>query len=101
MKAIPLEVSCPCCETLLKVDPKNGEVLAYGEDAKNPTDLGDVVERVEKREEKLNDSFGAAMQAERQRKQELADLFKKATEKAKDDDDNPSGPRNPLDDRWR
>jgi len=100
MKRIPLDVVCPCCDTLMKVDPKNGNVLVHGEEAEKPADLGDVVKRIEQREEKLNDSFGEAMEAERRRKQELHDLFKKAKDKA-ESDTSKNGPDNPLDDRWR
>lgn len=100
MKAIPLEVTCPCCDTLIKVHPLSGKVLAHGEDALKPIDLGDVVKRVEGRDEKLKDSFADAMDAERNRKDELEDLFRKAADKAKGSDDE-KPPENPLDDRWR
>ncbi len=99
-KAIPLEVTCPCCETLLKIHPHSGKILAHGEEALKPIDLGDVVKRVEGRDEKLKDSFAEALDAERNRKKELEDLFRKAADKAKDSDGE-KPPENPLDDRWR
>ena len=99
MKQGAIQVTCPECGVLMKVDPNSGKVLAHGEGAKGPADLGEAVQRRAARDEKVKDSFAAAMEAERNRKKELEDLFRKASDKAKKDDGD--APENPLDDRWR
>jgi hypothetical protein len=55
---------------------------------------------MEAREKKSQEAFGAAMHAERDRKKELDDLFKKASDKTKGDpgEDRPDSSK---DDRWR
>ena len=98
MRKKDLEIHCPDCGSRLRIDPETGAVLAHGED--KATDLKEVQERIEVRESKRSDAFGAALDAERGRKKELDDLFKEAAEKAKDSDDE-DAPDNPLDERWR
>ncbi len=84
----------------MRVAPRSGKILSHGEVAERPTDLGDVVKRVEGREADVQESFDQAVEAERNRKIELDALFRQASEKAKNKDGEDS-PRNPLDDRWR
>ncbi len=91
-----LVVHCPCCSERLEVDPRSGEVLAMGKGDK-PQDLADAVQRSAARQDAVKDSFAAALEAERHRKDELEDAFRKAAQRAKDD--GPAAPRD--DDRWR
>lgn len=100
MAAAELSISCPCCGAQLRVDPQTGKVAAAPAAAK-PKDLSEVVTRVQGRSAKVQDSFSAALDAERRRKQELEDLFKKAQDKVKTEGPDPSRPDSPLDDRWR
>lgn len=99
MKKRDLIVSCPDCGSQLRIDRETGAVLAHGEGSA-PKDLDEVQSRMEQRQKKKEDAFGAALQAEKGRKNELDALFKKASDAAaasKDEDP----PENPLDERWR
>jgi len=98
MKKKDLELKCPDCGSHLRVDRETGQVIAHGPEER-PTDLLDVVRGIEGRHQAKSDAFDAALDAEKGRKQELDDLFRKAAEKSKDDDGDK--PDNPLDDRWR
>lgn len=98
MRKKDLEIHCPDCGSRLRIDRETGAILAHGEE--KASDLGEIQARISAREDRQADAFGAALDAEKGRKKELDDLFKKAAEKTKDNDDG-SNPDNPLDDRWR
>ncbi len=76
-----LYVTCPCCENELRIDPKTGEIVSFG-----------------KKEQSSGLDFGAALEAEKKRKQELEDLFKQASDKA---DQKPDFPSDMNDDKWQ
>ena len=94
-----LELRCPDCGARLRVDARTGQVVAHSRDEK-PQDLGEAARQSEAKGAAKEEAFRAAMQAERSRKQELEDLFRKAADKAKQDDGEKK-PDRPLDDRWR
>ena len=98
MRKKDLEIHCPDCGSRLRIDRETGAILAHGEE--KAADLGEIHERIEAREKKSQDTFGAALNAERDRKKELDDLFKKASDKAKGDEDE-HRPDNAMDERWR
>jgi len=98
MPARELKITCPGCGEVLRVDPRSGKVLSHGS-TEGPRDLGEALGRVEKARTRKNSDFQSALDAERRRKKELEDLFRKASEEAGKKDDQP--PENPLDDRWR
>jgi len=92
-----LEIKCPDCGCRLRIDRETGAVIAHGPGEK-PSDLLQVKAQMESNTARKRDAFGAALQAERGRKKELDDLFKKASDQAATHEDKPD---NPLDDRWR
>ncbi len=100
MKKKDLELKCPDCGSRLRVDCETGEVIAHGQEEK-PDDLLDVARRLEGRHEAKSNAFDDALSAEKSRKQDLDDLFKKASDKNRDSDDDDEKVDNPLDDRWR
>ncbi len=77
------------------MDPRSGEVVSLGQGEK-PQDLAEAVQRSEQRTDTVKDSFAAALEAERNRKGELEDAFRKAAQKAKETD-----VESPDEDRWR
>jgi len=81
----------------LRIDRETGAVIAHGVGVK-PTDLVQVKTQMEGKKEQKRDAFGAAIEAERGRKSELDALFKKATDQAATQSEDPESP---LDDRWR
>jgi len=98
MRKKDLEVHCPDCGSRLRIDRETGAILAHGEE--KAADLGEIQGRIAVREQESQDAFGAAMIAERERKKELDDLFKKASDKTKADQDQ-DRPDNAMDERWR
>lgn len=99
MPARDLEIRCPECGVRIRVDAATGQVIAHGP-GERPKDLGEAAARHQQRKSALGDAFGAALDAEKARKQELEDLFRKAAEKAQESDPErrpDSGPE----DRWR
>ncbi len=113
-------LTCPCCGGELLFDPESGslavltpppggEAAAHQASAEGsedrspePISLQEVQDRMAAREKSRKDAFGDALQAERGRKNELDDLFRKANEKIEDvGDDGDGKPDNPLDDKWR
>lgn len=94
-----LEIRCPDCGSRLRVDARTGAIVAHGPGEK-PADLGEAARRHEEQRSVKEDAFRSALAAERDRKEELDSLFKKAADKARKDDAE-SKPERPQDDRWR
>jgi hypothetical protein len=97
LKKKDLEIRCPDCGSRLRIDRETGAVIAHGKDEK-AADFADVQARMAAKKQRKVDAFGDALKAERGRKTELDDLFRKASEKASANEEDPD---NPLDDRWR
>lgn len=99
MQAKDLEIRCPDCGTRIRIDAASGKVIAHGP-GERPKDLGEAAQRHAEKKASRDDAFGNAMNAERGRKQQLEDLFRKAADKAKDADPDEQPDRG-NDDRWR
>jgi hypothetical protein len=82
----PIEVTCPCCQSKLTVDPELSVVLAHVEPprAALDVDIGDaariLAEQARKREDKFRDSW----EAESKKEDVLNRKFEEALKKAKD-----------------
>lgn len=99
MRLKDLEIRCPECGVRIRVDAATGQVIAHGP-GDRPKDLGEATRQHEQRKSGQADAFGAAMDAESRRKEELEDLFRKAADKAKAiDPEEP--PERGNEDRWR
>lgn len=94
-----LEIRCPDCGTRIRLDRETGVVIAHGPGEK-PKDLSEAARRHEERQGDREGAFRAAMDAEKGRKAELDDLFKKAADKASKSDPK-ARPDGDNDDRWR
>ncbi len=94
-----LEIKCPDCGSRIRVDPRTGLIIAHGQGEK-PADLGEATRQHEAKRSAKEDAFRSAAAAERGRKEELDRLFKKAADKARQDDPG-AQPDRPQDDRWR
>jgi hypothetical protein len=94
-----LEIRCPDCGSRLRVDPRTGQIIAHGPGEK-PADLGEATRQHEAKRATKEDAFRTAAAAERGRKEELDRLFKKAADKARQDDPGEKPDRG-QDDRWR
>ena len=90
-----LDVNCPCCGTLLKVDPETGAVVWADKKAAPAKDFDDLVKGVQSQRSKLDEKFARSVQQNRNQKQILEKKFEEARRRAAAD---PSGrPPNPFD----
>lgn len=94
-----LEIRCPDCGTRIRLDPETGTVIAHGPGEK-PSDFGEAAQRHAAKASGRDDAFRAAMDAEKDRKAQLEDLFKQASDKAAKSDPKEKPDRG-NDDRWR
>ena len=90
-----LDIVCPCCEALLKVDPETGSVVWADKKKKKPKDFDDLVSRVGSRRSVLDDKFNRSVQQTRHASEILDKKFEEARKRAEADDSPPphvSGP---------
>jgi hypothetical protein len=90
-----LDVTCPCCGALLKVDPELGTVV-WSEARKAPVqDLDDLVNRVHSKRSGLDEKFEKSFAQNRKQSEILAKKFEEAKKRAAA---NPNErPPNPFD----
>jgi hypothetical protein len=90
-----LDVDCPCCGSLLKVDPETGTVV-WADKKKAPAkDFDDLVSRVHSQRSVLDEKFARSVQQTRHSKEILEKKFEEAKRRAAAD---PTGrPPNPFD----
>lgn len=90
-----LDVTCPCCGALLKVDPELGTVV-WHEARKGPAkDLDDLVNRVQSNRSVLDEKFARSFAQNRRQNEILEKKFEEARKRAAL---NPNEkPRNPFD----
>lgn len=88
-----LTVKCPCCNAALTIDAKTGLVLNSREHKKNFS-FDEALKTVEEKEDKADELFAEAMEAEKKRAGELEDKFKSIME-SRDELDEP--PPRPID----
>jgi hypothetical protein len=90
-----LDVDCPCCGTLLKVDPETGTVV-WADKKKAPAkDFDDLVSRVHSQRSVLDEKFARSVQQNRQSKEILEKKFEEAKRRAAADPTK--RPPNPFD----
>jgi hypothetical protein len=88
-----LEITCPCCETLLIVDPDSGSILREERVVKRQHQtldeaLGHVAAQRKEAEAKLS----RAMEENRHRQEILEKKFQEARKKASESDEPPPRP---------
>ena len=93
MSARDTKVTCPCCRSQLDVDLRTGKVLKWrreteldetGKPILRESDWDDATSRVEGRLSTAIDKFDAGLSREQNREKDLDDLFRKASEKLKE-----------------
>ena len=90
-----LDVTCPCCEALLKIDPETGTVV-WAEKKKGPAaDFDELVDRVHSQRSVLDEKFARSMQQTRNAKDILDKKFEEAKKRAAADPNKK--PPNPFD----
>ena len=90
-----LDVTCPCCQALLKIDPETGTVV-WADKKKAPAkDFDELVHRVEAQRSVLDQKFARSVQQTKRAGEILEKKFEEARKRAAAD---PTGrPPNPFD----
>ena len=86
-KADVIEVTCPCCEARLTVDPGSGAVLGSEKaaHARAGVDLKDAKRVLEQETARIHERYDQIVQTEKGRGAVLDKLFKFHIEKSKDE----------------
>ena len=84
-----LEVKCPCCEAVLRIDIDTGAVITHEEKLRTShvEDLNVAVARIRKEESERDAKFAKAMAAEKANKDILNRKFDELFKKAQEDPD--------------
>ena len=90
-----LDISCPCCGALLKVDPETGSVV-WADKKKGPArDFDELVSRVHSQKGVLDEKFARSVHQTAHQTEILEKKFEEARRRAAAD---PTGrPPNPFD----
>jgi hypothetical protein len=90
-----LDVECPCCGALLKVDAETGSVV-WADKKKEPVkNFDDLVSRVQSQKDGLEDKFARSVAQTRNQKDILDKKFEEARKRAAADPNK--RPPNPFD----
>jgi hypothetical protein len=87
-----LEITCPCCAATIVIDARSGAVISHEAAQKPMRSLEEAAGEVARGKKRAEDRFSRAM-SERGRQSEILDRkFRKAFEKAAEDDEPPKSP---------
>lgn len=78
---------CPCCHKQLELDTRSGQVRALDpKDSHGGKDLDQLLQDQGKQAAALDQAFDKGLREQNRRSESLDDLFKQASEDAKDDE---------------
>lgn len=77
-----LDVTCPCCAAMLKVDPDTGSVVWVDQKKAPARDFDDLVSRVHSQKSVLDEKFSRSMQQTRNQREILEKKFEEARRRA-------------------
>lgn len=89
------DVTCPCCGSLLKVDPETGAVVWAEQKKAPPKDFDDLVSRVRSQKGQLDEKFARSVQQTKHQREILDKKFEEAKKRAAADPN--ARPPNPFD----
>lgn len=78
-------VTCPCCRTLLWVDPATGGVVKTEKAAKKKESLDELLLREKQKKDGFATKFEATADLEKKKFETAKEKFEKAFEKAEED----------------
>jgi hypothetical protein len=90
-----MDVTCPCCEAHLKIDPETGAVVWVDRKKAPVRDFDDLVNRVHSQKSHLDEKFARSVEQTRKQKEILDKKFEEARKRAAADPDQ--RPPNPFD----
>ncbi len=87
----PFEVTCPCCNALLKIDPETRAVIGHTAAVvpKMFNDLEAAARAMKEQDSRRDSIFRQSVEAEKNRSDLLEKKFQEAVKKAKDAPDTP------------
>jgi hypothetical protein len=90
-----LDITCPCCEAQLKVDPETGSVVWVDKKKAPLRDFDDLVNQVQSQKSQLDEKFARSVHQTKHAREILDKKFEEARKRAAAD---PTGrPPNPFD----
>lgn len=91
-----IEVKCPCCDSILKIDPQLKAVISHTEPVKAPPieDLAAAVAKLKGEAGRREEVFQRSVETERKSKDVLNRKFDELFKQAKDDPNFGKKPRN-------
>lgn len=82
-----LEIVCPCCETLLVIDPQSGEILLHKvKEKKSGLSLEAMVSNLEAQKSEAEKRFEKQIESQKDRARILEEKFKEAMQRAEKSD---------------
>jgi hypothetical protein len=87
-----LDIVCPCCEALLKIDPETGSVVWADRKKPKPKDFDDLVTRVQSNKSVLDEKFARSVRQTKHSAEILDKKFEEARKRAETDDSRPPHP---------
>ena len=90
-----LDVTCPCCSALLKIDPETGAIVWVDQKKAPAKDFDDLVNRVHSNRSLLDEKFASSVAQTRNSKEILEKKFEEARRRA--EADPTKRPPNPFD----
>jgi hypothetical protein len=80
-----LDVTCPCCEALLKVDPETRSVIWVDKKKAPARNFDELVNRVRSQKSVLDEKFQRSVQQTRNQREILDKKFEEARRRAAED----------------
>jgi hypothetical protein len=82
----PVEVTCPCCQAKLTIDPQLAVVLSHEVPprAAPDVDISDAARILQEQAQRREDKFRESWEAEKKKEDVLTRKFEEALKKAKD-----------------
>lgn len=81
----PVEVTCPCCQARLTIDPQLAVVLSHEAPPKPApnVDIGEAARILQEQEQRREDKFRESWEAEKKKEDVLTRKFEEALKKVK------------------
>ena len=77
-----LDVTCPCCGSLLKVDPETSAIVWVDQKKAPAKDFDDLVNRVHSQRSLLDEKFARSVQQNKNQREILDKKFEEARKRA-------------------
>ena len=96
----PIKITCPCCETILVIDPQEKKVIETRKplvEESTGDRLKDAFHKVKQRQDDAQVYFEKAKENEKIRRTKFDELFRESIERVKNSDKDGTPPVNNMD----